>query len=88
MSTQLAQLQEATIKQHCKVLRMPMMRIGQASCLRWCRRRRATPGSQSEWYSRGSGLRAATCTTPRWLPVSFMRQKGSIAHSFGCAAPI
>src|SRR5450759_2442338 len=25
MSTQLAQLQEATIKQHCKVLRMPMM---------------------------------------------------------------
>ena len=25
MSTQLAQLQEATIKQHCKMLRMPMM---------------------------------------------------------------
>ena len=25
MSTQLAQLQEATIKQHCKALRMPMM---------------------------------------------------------------
>lgn len=25
MSTQLAQLQEATIKQHCKTLRMPMM---------------------------------------------------------------
>ena len=27
MSTQLAQLQEATIKQHCKTLRMPMMGI-------------------------------------------------------------
>src|ERR1035437_10140359 len=25
MSTQLAQLQESTIKQHCKALRMPMM---------------------------------------------------------------
>jgi len=25
MSSQLAQLQEATIKQHCKTLRMPMM---------------------------------------------------------------
>ena len=25
MSSQLAQLQEATIKQHCKMLRMPMM---------------------------------------------------------------
>ena len=25
MSTQLAQLQDATIKQHCKALRMPMI---------------------------------------------------------------
>ena len=25
MSSQLAQLEEATIKQHCKTLRMPMM---------------------------------------------------------------
>jgi hypothetical protein len=31
MSTQLAQLQEATIKQHCKVLRMPMMGMQSAN---------------------------------------------------------